>query len=819
MHWEFSFTPTEEEQLQTLRWAQQRQGGWRDWRARLWLLGVLGSIAGLALLDAAGFESIPAIRYALYGLLGALLWQGVCAVLLERPARRAALAADPALYLGPRRLWFDGNGLSLTWTVGELRFDWNAVTALESWGDLHVVRAGAHRVLVPGRVFQEEDERRAWLAFVRARLAAPPAVPRREFRETLGRFWSAFGAPLAADLRVGVRLALLRKVPADALRAAPETLLMLLVGWFALHGAADIAEAGPAGRFNAEGVAGLSFPLGLMVIAAVQAAVFGGRGERLLASLTALLSAALPIAAVALLVRQLAAQPPDAPEVLSAHLGYLFPCWFTLAAIVALSRLQLLGRRRILALAPLLAAVLALPLALVPRDEQLWIAPPAPVDFGAKYEALTAEEAFYQQPRLLERALQALKPQRGGATDLYFVGVGGDAEQSVFLKEVRAVEAMMAQRFGAAGRSIALINSYRSAMDYPVASVTALQQSLRRIGELMDRDDDILFLFLTSHGSSEHEFVLDFWPLRFKPLTPQVLKRMLDEAGIRWRVIVVSACYSGGYIGPLQDEQTVVISAAAADKSSFGCSDENDWTYFGRAFFQEALRDDGDLEQAFKSARRTIAQREEEEEIDAASDPQIAAAPKMLAKWRSFLAERDTPRSADGAAEDGYRRLLDKLEAASELPVFRSECRRQMDALAPLRTLEKQPGHFGGLTPKSPRWPDLVAAWERYAERYCHLADSSAFLDLYAQAWRDSVSAEALGRLDAWLAEPASRTFLDAQRQAERRFRRQLDDAHRPLADLALEQYQDTLRDLVAEFRQSRSARSDGEPAAADPQP
>ena len=57
---------------------------------------------------------------------------------------------------------------------------------------------------------------------------------------------------------------------------------------------------------------------------------------------------------------------------------------------------------------------------------------------------------------------------------------------------------------------------------------------------------------LTSHGSEDHEFYINQPPLPLDPLTPQRLRVALDASGIRWRVIVVSACYSGGYIEALR---------------------------------------------------------------------------------------------------------------------------------------------------------------------------------------------------------------------------------------------------------------------------
>ena len=67
------------------------------------------------------------------------------------------------------------------------------------------------------------------------------------------------------------------------------------------------------------------------------------------------------------------------------------------------------------------------------------------------------------------------------------------------------------------------------------------------------------------------------------------LARLLEPLAERNLVIVISACYSGGFIDALKDERTLVMTAARADRTSFGCSDDSDFTYFGRALFAEAL--------------------------------------------------------------------------------------------------------------------------------------------------------------------------------------------------------------------------------------
>src|SRR5439155_23169578 len=222
--------------------------------------------------------------------------------------------------------------------------------------------------------------------------------------------------------------------------------------------------------------------------------------------------------------------------------------WLVLAASVTAARMFTLTVARRCIAALIVAAVLGLPLSAIPLDGTLW-APPDDEDevSGDRGQAaLAAEDAFYVQPKLLERELAALRRGRKGVIDLYFVGVAGDANQDVFMKEVNAVSQLFRERFDTAGRSVRLINNPSAVSEAPIASGTSLGMALKRIAEVMD-PDDIVFLFLTSHGSREHRFSLAFWPMAFDVLDPPRLRRLLDESGIKRRVVVVSACYAGGF--------------------------------------------------------------------------------------------------------------------------------------------------------------------------------------------------------------------------------------------------------------------------------
>lgn len=270
------------------------------------------------------------------------------------------------------------------------------------------------------------------------------------------------------------------------------------------------------------------------------------------------------------------------------------------------------------------------------------------VDAAADARTLIdTEVALYTQRRLLDAALERIEARRPGRPNLFLLGLAGDGSQEVFRREVDFVEQTFARRFDTGGHSLSLINSRKTLASAPMATRTSLREGIARLAGRMDREQDILFVFLSSHGSEKHELVLDQKYLRLPELPAAELRKMLDEAGIRWRVVLVSACYSGGFIDALKNDTTLVMTASRHDRKSFGCADENDFTYFGRAYFEQALPAANSFAEAFERARTLVAERERKEfKIGEAgvseehSEPQIhrpAAIERHLARWWDSL--------------------------------------------------------------------------------------------------------------------------------------------------------------------------------------
>lgn len=251
-------------------------------------------------------------------------------------------------------------------------------------------------------------------------------------------------------------------------------------------------------------------------------------------------------------------------------------------------------------------------------------------------------EAFFadRDERLIAAQVTALPRQQPGVVDLYAIGVAGDGTQDVFRNEADYLAILMSQRFHA--RGVLNLVSHPDSLGTkpkPLASYDNLHDAISGVAKRMNRREDILLLYLTMHGTPEHELALYFPPLVDDLLTPDDLARILDRAGIRNRVIVISACYSGGFIRRLTGDGTLLMTAARSDRPSFGCGDDDTATFFGRAWLAEGLNRSTDFVEAFRHAEGRIEGWERAQEYEA-SHPQLSEGARIKAKladWQVHL--------------------------------------------------------------------------------------------------------------------------------------------------------------------------------------
>jgi hypothetical protein len=247
-----------------------------------------------------------------------------------------------------------------------------------------------------------------------------------------------------------------------------------------------------------------------------------------------------------------------------------------------------------------------------------------------------AEQVIYDQRDLLDAAAAKLKPQTPGVVDLYVVVFAGDAQENVFRNEAEYAEKLFSERFGAAGRVLVLQNSAATVATRPLATLTSLTWALDDVAKTMDPAEDVLLVYVTTHGSADHELLVDMDPLPLDQIAPDDLADALaTKPGVRWKVVVVNACYSGGFVDALHDDSTLVITSARADRASFGCGADSDITYFGKAFLAGALNETTSITDAFARAKRSIGEWETRDGEEH-SEPQIATTRSIEAKLATW---------------------------------------------------------------------------------------------------------------------------------------------------------------------------------------
>ena len=271
-------------------------------------------------------------------------------------------------------------------------------------------------------------------------------------------------------------------------------------------------------------------------------------------------------------------------------------------------------------------AILAAPAASAERPKGEWVALPEP-----------ASQQLAEHRRM-DAALASLKPQRPGVIDAYVIVVALDGDP-VFGREAREAGRVLASRFDAAGRTIVLANDEGASKADAPGSPHTLALALARVAELMDPNEDVLVLYSTSHGEPDQGLIYKDMQRGSGIITPPRLAGMLNELGFKNRLLMLQACFSGQFVPPLANSNTIVVTAAAEDRSSFGCEAGNDWTFFGDALVNHALRQPLPLDVQLRRATALIAAAEERDHL-LPSNPQVSMG-SDTAKWLDQLDARE----------------------------------------------------------------------------------------------------------------------------------------------------------------------------------
>lgn len=194
------------------------------------------------------------------------------------------------------------------------------------------------------------------------------------------------------------------------------------------------------------------------------------------------------------------------------------------------------------------------------------------------------------QHKRLETAINALKPQRNGVVDVYVVSIGLDSD-AVFGREAGEAAKVLGRRYGAADRTIFMsAGADEKPAGTPQGSPPNLSIALAAVAGKMNLKEDVLILFATTHGDPVSGLVYRDGSNGAGMIAPQRLASLLDGLGFERRMILLSACFAGVFIPDLTNENSIIVTAASSTRPSFGCAPGNDWTFFGDALINNALR-------------------------------------------------------------------------------------------------------------------------------------------------------------------------------------------------------------------------------------
>lgn len=208
--------------------------------------------------------------------------------------------------------------------------------------------------------------------------------------------------------------------------------------------------------------------------------------------------------------------------------------------------------------------------------------------------------------REVDMAVAKLARQRPGVVDAYVVVVSLD-DDPVFGREAREAARVLSSRFDASGRTVLLADSEGRSVADAAGSPGSLSRALTGVASVLDPNEDVLVVYSTSHGRPGDGLIYKARGAVPDTITSYELATMLNGLGVRNRLVILQACYSGQFIPALASDGTIVITAAARDRSSFGCTPGNDWTFFGHAFVNQALRQPAPLFRQFSDAQKMIA--------------------------------------------------------------------------------------------------------------------------------------------------------------------------------------------------------------------
>lgn len=216
-----------------------------------------------------------------------------------------------------------------------------------------------------------------------------------------------------------------------------------------------------------------------------------------------------------------------------------------------------------------------------------------------------------------------------------FIGAGLNSRERVFDADIRLLDRKFAAQYGAAYRSLLLSNQriYKDDRDLPLASIDQIDDAFDAL-EQIKRPLDRFIVLLASHGGAG---ILEVeQPALYRNprlLNGRKISAWMDQLEPNRTWLIISACYAGSHLPRLTQDNLLTMTAAAANRMSFGCSNDFDNTWFVHEL-ANSLDTTENYKDLWQQTRGRIGLREERAKL-VPSDPRI----KVGGDWKEGLNE------------------------------------------------------------------------------------------------------------------------------------------------------------------------------------
>jgi hypothetical protein len=224
---------------------------------------------------------------------------------------------------------------------------------------------------------------------------------------------------------------------------------------------------------------------------------------------------------------------------------------------------------------------------------------------GTPYSGVEKENS---DALLRAQLLQAEQSAPSPAGRVIFAGFAMHSQSKAFRGDVLATEAWV-RRIDPAAVVFKLNNPVLGQpADWPYATAENMAAVLNKVAELAQPQDKVVILFST-HGSPD-VLGINFADQNQSHLDSRWLNQQLAALGRTPTLLLLSACHAGSFVPTLRTPSRIILAAAAANRSSFGCSFDSSITFFVDALLNQGQSEERSLVELMEAAKVDIDKRE-----------------------------------------------------------------------------------------------------------------------------------------------------------------------------------------------------------------